>query len=374
MITSTLAMPLIALSTLATIIFIGLGFLPRPSRATALWSAAFAVAMVGSYVWLAQGFTPFPQQLRALGSALTIAPMPLIWSGLRAYRGLRRQYVALSVAVVVILPAFLLTAVALGIYPISFRIAFASLAVFAVLIFLDLMKLGPQLRDEALPLIGASAAYVVFSAITIINAAFQAAGEIQPADSLQFIRTLNMIGVNVYITCALITLLMLTTRSGVNPSPHRDFERIVRNRLNRAQAAGDQWWALLDIRLDDPDEIRLATSASAFNAVSEKFARDVDSVFPADADIERMNASRFLVLVPRPQGGVRDLVTELLERVSAPLGAQPMQLRLSASIGWAPVSVAGYGFDELVNSAAQAALTASAKGGDRWERIRGSGE
>ncbi|WP_193598133.1 hypothetical protein [Microbacterium sp. YJN-G] len=374
MITSTLAMPLIALSTLATIIFIGLGFLPRPSRATALWSAAFAVAMVGSYVWLAQGFTPFPQQLRALGSALTIAPMPLIWSGLRAYRGLRRQYVALSVAVVVILPAFLLTAVALGIYPISFRIAFASLAVFAVLIFLDLMKLGPQLRDEALPLIGVSAAYVVFSAITIINAAFQASGEIQPADSLQFIRTLNLIGVNVYITCALITLLLLTTRSGVNPSPHRDFERIVRNRLNRAQAAEDQWWALLDIRLDDPDEIRLATSASAFNAVSEKFARDIDSVFPADADIERMNASRFLVLVPRPQGGVRDLVTELLERVSAPLGAQPMQLRLSASIGWAPVSVAGYGFDELVNSAAQAALTASAKGGDRWERIRGSGE
>lgn len=374
MITSTLAMPLIALSTLATIIFIGLGFLPRPSRATALWSAAFAVAMVGSYVWLAQGFTPFPQQLRALGSALTIAPMPLIWSGLRAYRGLRRQYVALSVAVVVILPAFLLTAVALGIYPISFRIAFASLAVFAVLIFLDLMKLGPQLRDEALPLIGVSAAYVVFSAITIINAAFQAAGEIKPADSLQFIRTLNMIGVNVYITCALVTLLLLTTRSGVNPSPHRDFERTVRNRLNRARAAEDQWWALLDIRLDDPDEIRLATSAAAFNAVSERFGQEIDSVFPADADIERISASRFLVLVPRPQGGVRELVTELLERITAPEGTQPMQLRLSASIGWAPVAVVGYDFDLLVTSAAQAALTASAKGGDRWERIRGSGD
>lgn len=374
MITSTLVMPLIAIATLATVIFIGLGFLPRPTRATALWSAAFAVAMVGAYVWLTQDFAPYPQQLRALGSALTLAPMPLIWSGLRAYRGLRRQYVILACTVLVLVPAFLLTATALGLYPIAFRIAFASMAVFAVLIFLELLRLGPQLRDEALPLMAVSAAYVVFAAVSFVNAAFQALGEIKPADSLQFIRTLNMIGVNVYITCALVTLLLLTTRSGVNPSPHRDFERTVRNRLNRARAAEDQWWALLDIRLDDPDEIRLATSAAAFNAVSERFGQEIDSVFPADADIERISASRFLVLVPRPQGGVRELVTELLERITAPEGTQPMQLRLSASIGWAPVAVVGYDFDLLVTSAAQAALTASAKGGDRWERIRGSGE
>ncbi|KDA05216.1 hypothetical protein DC31_02130 [Microbacterium sp. CH12i] len=83
-----------------------------------------------------------------------------------------------------------------------------------------------------------------------------------------------------------------------------------------------QWWSLLDIRLDDPDDIRLASSSAAFNAVAEKFA----------------------------------------------------PTRPSASIGWAPVAAVGYEFETLVNAASHAAETAYAKGGDRWERVHRAAE
>jgi len=373
MIASTLVLPTIVTSTLATIIFIGLGFLPRPSRATAIWSAAFAVAMIGAYVWLAQDFV-LPAQMRAIGSGLALAPMGLLYSGLRAYRDQRRQFVPLSLAFVVIAPAALLIATELGVYGIAFRSAFCVTSVIAVLTFLELVRLGPQLRDEAIPLLGVSAAFVVFGGITFINGLLVANGDATPAEGLQFLRTINLIGMVVYVVCALVTTLLLTVRSdSMSTAPNRDFDRIARNRLDRARAAGDQWWSLLDIRLDDPDEIRLATSTAAFNAACQKFARDIDSVMPADSDIEPINPTCFVVLLPRPQGGVRDLVTELLERLSGSDDAQPLPIRLSASIGWAPVSVVGHGYDDLVRAASQAAQDAHATGGDRWVRVHGEG-
>lgn len=373
MITSTLVMPVIAISTVATIIYIGLGFLPRPSRAAAYWSAAFAIAMVGSYVWLAQAFV-YPEQLRALGSALTIAPMPLLWSGLRAYRGLKRQFGLVSVSFLAVAPVFLLSSTYLGTYGVAFRIVFCAAAIFAVLIFLELVHLGPRLRDEALPLMAVSAAFVVFGAVTLINGILVAIGTVDASGSIDFLRTLNLIGMTVYLVCALITVLLLTTRTESGPSPHRDFEKTARGRLERAQAADEQWWSMLDIRLDDPDDIRLASTTAAYNAVTERFARDVDTVFPADADIERIESDCFMVLVPRPQGSVRELLTELLERVSAPDANNVIPLRLSASIGWASVSAAGYDFDTVVAAASAAAEKAAANGGDRWERVRDANE
>lgn len=374
MITSTLIMPVIAICTLATVIFIGLGFLPRPSRATAIWSAVFATAMIGSYVWLAQEFV-YPDQLRAVGSALVIAPMPLIWSGIRAYRGLERQFVPLSIAFLVVAPALLLVSTYLGFYGIAFRVVFCTAAVFAVLIFLELLRLGPRLRDEALPLMGVSGLFVVFAVITLINGVLVAGGQVPIGDGLDFLRTLNLIGVTVYAVCTLVTVLLLTIRADqASATPQRAFEHTVQNRLNRARAAEDQWWSLLDIRLDDPDDIRLASSSAAFNAVAEKFARDIDSVLPADSDIARMEPTCFVVLVPRPQGGVRELLTELLERVSTVEETQSYPIRLSASIGWAPVAAAGYEFETLANAASQAVETAYAKGGDRWERVHSPAE
>lgn len=375
MITTSLAIPMIGVSSLAMILFVGLGFLPRPSRATALWSAAFAVAAIGAYVWLAQNYV-HPEELRALGSALVVGPMPLLWSGLRAYRGRQRLFLPLSVVVLVAVPVLLLLAVQLDFYVLAFRAVFVSMSVFAVLIVLELVRLGPQLRDEALPLLAVSGAYVVFAAIAVINGVLQAVSGPQTGDALDFTRNLNMVGVNVYVMCALVSTLLLTIRSSATTStPHGGFERTTRSRLNRAQAAKDEWWALLDIRLDDPDEIRLASSTAAFNAVCERFAQDVDGVLPADADIERLAPTRFVALVPRSQGGVRELLTELLDRVTKnDTPSTSLPLRPSASIGWAPVAVAGYDYDALLAAAAEAAESASQKGGDRWVRVHGADE
>jgi GGDEF domain-containing protein len=330
--------------------------------------------MIGSYVWLAQDFV-FPEQMRAIGSALTIGPMPLLWSGLRAYRGKQRTFVPLSIAVLVAAPLFLTFGIMASFYGIAFRIVFCSAAVFALLIFLELTRLGPQLRDEALPLMGVSALFVVFAVITLINGILVAGGSISPSDALDFLRTLNMIGMTVYIVCALVTMLLLTVRDGEHDrSPYRAFEQTARTRLERAQASADPWWSVLDIRLDDPDDIRRASSTAAFNMVAAKFARDIDSVLPADADIERIKPDCFLILVPRPTGAIRDLLTELLERISAPEPGQPFPVRLSASAGWASVTAAGYNFDVLVQAASEAAVTAHKDGGDRWERVRGENE
>lgn len=369
MITSNLVMPVIAISTLATIVYVGLGFLPRPSRAAAYWSAAFAIAMIASYVWLAQDFI-YPDELRAIGSALAIAAMPLMWTGLRAYRGLSRQYAPLSISFLVIAPVVLLAGTYIGVYGIAFRVLFCSAAVFAVLIFLELVHLGPRLRDEALPLMAVSAAFVVFGFVTIVNGILVAVGTLDASDNFEFLRTLNLIGMTVYLVCALVTTLLLTIGTDSGPSPRHSFERTARGRLERARAAEDQWWSMLDIRLDDPDDIRLASTTAAFNAVTQRFARDIDTIFPADADIEQIRSDCFLVLVPRPQGSVRELLSELLERISETDASDAFPLRLSASIGWAPVSAAGYDFETLVAAASAAADTADANGGDRWERVR----
>ncbi|MEJ1089326.1 hypothetical protein WDU99_13475 [Microbacterium sp. Mu-80] len=368
MITSTLAMPVVALTTLATVMFIGLGFLPRPSRATAVWSAAFTVAMVGSYVWIGQDYL-YPEQLRAVGSGLLIGSMGLIWSGLRAYRQQPRQYVSVAITLTFAAPLILLVAVQLGAYGVVFRVVFAAMAVIAALIVAELMRLGPQLRDEALPLMGASTLFIAFAAITIVNGVLVAGGQATVSDSLLFVRTINLIGAAVYVVCALMTVLLLTRSDDSAVQAGNGFESTVRTRLNRAEAAADTSWSLLDIRIDDPDDIRLATTTAAFNAATHRFERDVDAVLPAEADIQRISPTRIVVLIPRARGGIRELLPDLLKRISSEHDSDPLPVRMTASVGWAQVSVTGYDYDALLRCASAAALTAHAKGGDRWERV-----
>lgn len=374
MITSTLVIPVIATSTLATIIFIGLGFLPSPSRATALWSAAFASAMIGAYVWLAHEILDIPT-LRALGSGLIIAPMGLIWSGLRAHRGAKRHFLPLSMAFLIAMPLALLISSFTDAYGVTFRVAFTLTAVFAFLTVIELVRLGPHKRDEAYPLLGVTALFVVFAVITNINGILVAQQTIGNVDSLDFLRTINMIGSNAYIICTLVTLLLLTTRNkNGERAPHGAFKRTAQDRLDRAEAKNDQWWSMLDIRLDDPDDIRAASSTAGFNATSERFVQDVELALPADADVEQLSATRIIALVPRAQGGVREILAELLQRLSNVDERNSMAIRTSASVGWAQVPVVGYRLDELIAAADEAVQVAQANGGDRWERVGASAE
>lgn len=372
--TSTLAIPVVVISTVATVIFIGLGFLPTPSRATVLWATAFATAMVASYVFIAADITD-SIHLRGLSVALMIAPMALIWSGLRAYREAQRQYLWLALTILVLTPAILVTASFTPAYGIVFRILFSATAILAAFTILELRRLGPAVRTEVLPLLAVSALFIVVAVIVVVNGVLVASGVTATVDSMLFIRGINLIGSTGYIVCCLSTTLLLATRaSGVGMSARFDvFDSVARDRLARAEEATDPWWSMLDIRLDDPGDIRAASSAAAFNATADRFSRDVRSALPADADIEHRGPTRILALVPRAQGGMREILTALLERISTVDSRQPVPIRLSASIGWAPAQVVGYDLDALIASASVAVNEARAAGGDRWERVRGEG-
>lgn len=126
-------------------------------------------------------------------------------------------------------------------------------------------------------------------------------------------------------------------------------------------------------RIFHPDDIRAASGTAAFSAISESFADDVYATLPADADVERMSPTRFIALVPRSQGGMREILSVLLERVSTLEEHQAIPIRLSASIGCAQATSTGYDLDVLLDAASEAAVVAHAEGGDRWERVRGEG-
>lgn len=370
MTSSVLMMPLIATSTLATILYIGLGFLPQPSRAAAMWSAGFMSAMVGSYVWMANVAFDAPE-LRGVGSGFIIAPVALMWAGLRAHRSAERSFAPLAIAYVVLMPTALWLASLTPAYDVVFRALFASTAVFAVLTIVELVRLGPHQRDESYPLIGVSAAFIVFAGVIVIDAVLRAGAAMAGQDTLEFVRTVNMIGAIVYIVCTLVTMLLLTIGGkGSVREAHGAFLQTVRGRLARADAAGDPWWSLLDIRLDDPDDIRAASSTAAFHATSDRFVSDVLGALPADADIEQLSATRVITLIPRGEGDVREILKDLLDRISTSVGDEPVPVRLSASVGWAQVQAVGYDFDELLAAAAAAAEEAQADGGDRWQVVR----
>ncbi|HAM13988.1 MAG TPA: hypothetical protein DCO91_11895 [Microbacterium sp.] len=59
----------------------------------------------------------------------------------------------------------------------------------------------------------------------------------------------------------------------------------------------------------------------------------------------------------------------MLRRIAVRDPAAPITVTTSASIGWASVATAGFDLDALLATTAEAAATARAQGGDRWERV-----
>lgn len=369
MIDPTIGVVLVALATVNTAVIIGLGFFRRPSRASAIWSFAFTLAMVASYGWVAADATG-STALRSGCAGVLLGATLFVWAGVRAWRG-KRPFVEVAAGVTVLSCIVLPLAAGDDAFGPAFRVVFFVGAVFAALTLAELVKIGPRLRHETMPLALASSGFILFGALSTIDAFTQAA---PPAgsDGLDLIRNLNSMGSIVYGAAALITVLLLTregapiVRTAMTPSP---FRAVAEDRLRRAEALGDKWWCLLDIRLDDPVDLREAFSATDFARVADRFARDVRSALPADADILGQDDGRMTVLLPRPEGAVRQLLSRLLDRVATPDPAQPIAVRVSASIGWAGVDVVGYDLDDLLAAARLASTQAQRSGGDRWERV-----
>lgn len=361
---------LVALSSLCTVLFIGLGFLPRPSRAAALWSGGFAALMITSYGWIAADLIG-SAALRGAASGFMVSTISLMWLGLRVRRGARRHLGWVVAVFIVATPTFLALTAASDYYLTFVRLSFAAGAVFAALIAAELIRLGPLLRDEILPLALVSVGFVIFAALNLAVEIVRLAQSGGAPDTSEFTaeRDITTLAAVLYVVCATITLLLLTRdRQPVRGAAVDSlFTDVARDRLQRAEAAKDLWWSLLVIRLDDPVALREASSTHAFDRVRATFAEVVQSHLPAEADLDLRDGADITVLLPRPEGAVRQILANLLEQVAKT--DSPLAVRLSASVGWAGVDVVGYDLDALRAEAADAASLAQERGGDRWFRV-----
>lgn len=358
------------ITTLATMLTIGIAFLVRPGLPTLYWSIAFTLAMLATYGVVAGDVTGIETLRRASLGALMGAPA-FLWSGFRAAWGLRPHVWAGAAMAAV--SAFSLAIVGdLAWFTVAYRTVFFAASVFAGLLVLDWARASSRRNDRLLlPLVIVSIAFFVTGVGTLL------AGLVYPpsgGDDFELVRLISSIGMLVYVACALIAVVGTTARdSGLGraatvSTAWQQFERTAGDRLARAQKTSEPW-SVVYLGLDDAADIRQTAGAAAFATLSERLEDEVRAAFPAESDVGSPSAGAVVVLVPRPDAVVRDLLRTTLERVTLLDVHGALPIRPTASAGWAPVSVLGYDLDTLVYTGREAARVASGKGGDRWERV-----
>ncbi len=356
------------MATLGTVMVIGLGFLQRPSRASLLWSFAFVLSMVSTWATLA-GEALDEEGLRRAGLGVMMGAPALIWAGFRARRGVPAlPWIAAAQAV--LSGAVLVLVTDVDAYNIVFRVVFLGAAVFAGLTLLEIRRSPDRYDRLVIPLALVSAAFLLLGVFSLAVGVFFPTGSGE--SNLTLVRVLNALGMLIYLVCATVTLLFFTSVSPVGvhtASSWPQFAVAAADRLQRARSRGETSWALLVIRIDDPDDVRVAAGESSYARIAERFEQTVRSAFPAEADIGREARGRLVVLISRPGPVLREHVRTLLRELTEAGGTQQISVQLSASVGWAPADVVGYDFDTLLAAAQRACERAGAAGGDRWERI-----
>ena len=359
-----------AITTLATALAIGIGFLTRPGRDTFYWTVAFTLGMLATYGVIAGELNDAELLRRASLGALMGAPA-FLWSGFRALWGLRPHAWA-GVAVAIASSAALVAVGDSGWYGHAYRTVFLVASLFAGAFVLDWGRSSARRRDRLLlPLVIVSIAFVATGA-----AAFVAGLLFAPSggDDFALLRLVASLGMLVYVACALVAVLGVTlrssalTRSDVASSEWQQFIRTASERLGRARRTLAPW-SLVQLRIDDAADIAETAGATALAELSARFMEEVHEVFPAESDIGSPEPGTVVVLVPRADAVVRDHLRTTLDRVSHIDVHGALPIRPTASAGWAPVTVVGYDLDALLLTAGAAASLASEKGGDRWERV-----
>ncbi|MBA8816862.1 GGDEF domain-containing protein [Microbacterium halimionae] len=352
--------------SLCTVLMVGLGFIPRPSRATLAWALAFVLAI--SSVYLTVGAEAAgAETLRRIGLALLLGAPILIWSGLRSWRGARPYIWAVAPVGAVFAITFSLP---LGVaeYALAFRLSFAVVAVFCGLTIVELRRIPERRERMLLPLTVASIGFVVFALIGLMSAFFPASA----TDPLAVARLVNGLGLLGYMICIVVSLLWLA--QGTSAGQIREvagwarFRATASERLVRARDRDERTWALLMLRVDDIADIRDAAGEIGFARIAARFESLVRQMVPADADIGRRSAGTVVALVPRTVPVTREYVRKLLAELSLPPADGSLQV--SASVGWSSVETAGYDFSELERAARIGVDIAAAAGGDRWHRDR----
>ena len=358
-----------AVATLATTLMIGLGFLRRPSTATALWSMAFVLTMITAYASISAD-TADEETARVAAIGFMFGAPAFIWSGLRAARGAATfAWVAplqalVSAGVLVVLagsPA----------YSTGFAVLYLAASAVAGLTGWELFRGPAHGGGMLLPLTLASGAFMLIGAlvavVAVVTIAMGPAGE----NDLILVRAVNSVAMIVYIICALVSLLFLseTGDDGIG-GREGDLRRVMQDRLVRAEERDDVAWSLLTMTLDDVAEIRAAAGEGAFTSTMDRMTADARSTFPPESDIGPGGSTgSLLILVPRSENEVREHMRAFLQRLGTMRPGQPLAVQLSASIGWAPVREVGYDLEELITAAAKAEAEARDAGGDGWYRV-----
>lgn len=364
---SNLGLAQATVATLGTIMIIGLGFLHRPSRSALLWSLAFVLAMTSTWVSVT-GAILDEEPVRRAGLGLMLGAPALIWSGFRARRGARA--LAWIGAVQAIVTAVVFVCVTeLSAYGLMFRFAFVGAAVFAGLTLAEMRRAADRLERMALPLAVVSAAFVALGVGILIS------GLSAPASigDLALPRILNSLAMLVFLVCATVSLLYFTSaspsgRSAASSWPH--FVVTATDRLRRAARGREESWAVLTVRLDDPQHLRSAAGENGWIRLVADFENVVAESFPAEADLGRETGGRVVVVLARPDSVLRAHVRTMLQRITELDASSHIGVQLSASVGWVPAEAAGFDLPALIAEADRAAGEATRQGGDRWERVR----
>ncbi|MEO2131258.1 MAG: hypothetical protein ABGX78_08490 [Microbacterium sp.] len=358
------------IATLGTILFVGLAFLARPRRSTLLWSLTFMGIMVACYGYLAATAAE-SEELRRGSMGLLLGAPALLWSGLRAHRKVR-TYAWISALVAAASILALLAPGESAWFGLAYRVMFFVSGIFGVLFLLEWRRIPERSERLLWPIVVASAVYALAGVTVLIGALFT---PLSTAEAFASARIFNSIGMLVYMVCALVSLVPLVTpgsRAIQSGAPQGDWGRFVgtaRERLERAAARDADTWSLLRIELDDAEDLQEAGGPAIFGRLLRDIQARVTAVFPTDADIAIAPDSAVIVLISRPEAVIRDLVRDVLRRIAVRDPAAPITVTTSASIGWASVATAGFDLDALLATTAEAAATARAQGGDRWERV-----
>ncbi|MDZ8201163.1 hypothetical protein RZO50_06535 [Microbacterium sp. SSW1-59] len=355
-----------AVATLATTLMIGLGFLRRPSAATALWSMAFVLVMITSYASIsAEAADEEIARVAAIGFMLG-APA-FIWSGLRAARG-ASTFAWIAPLQSLVSAGLLVVLSGTALYSTGFALLYLGASLVAGLTAWELFRRDDHGGGMLLPLTLVSGVFTLLGIlVAIVTIAMDPAG----GNDLLLVRTVNSVAMVVYMVCAVVSLLFLSEmRDDGIGRREGDLRRVMQDRLSRAEDRDDSAWSLLTVTLDDVTEIRAAAGDGAFTSTMERMIADARATFPAESDIGPGGTpGSLLVLVPRSENEVREHMRAFLQRLSTMRPGQPLAVQLSASIGWAPAREVGFDLAELITAALAAEADAREAGGDGWYRV-----
>lgn len=251
--------------------------------------------------------------------ALAVKASPLNRSIWLWQLSLAAVIVILTLAIVVLVPTQLAeptTAAGLALILIFTVVALivpwdrVSRSTIAVLPFADILAIG---------LIALAAFSLVVAGVGAVSIVVGLVAPGDAGESLEFLRTVNSLGMLAYVVCALVTLLFIA-RGGTGAATGSTFAVVAADRLARAQRAGERSWALVYAQIDDAEDLRIVAGDSGFAAIAERLRGDVIEIFPTEADLGWFAPAGVAVLVAQPSAVLRERVRTLL-RVFAASGA-----------------------------------------------------